>query len=65
MTLWLPTLLLLTSAALGSAEDAWHLHYHRLSNMLIHNSRASSLMPSLLGPQHVFSIPEVQLRRGV
>ena len=57
-------LLLLISITTISAEDAWHAHYHRLSNMLIHNSRASSLMPTLLGPHHVYTIPEVQLRRG-
>ena len=60
----LALLLFLIVAAIISAEDAWHAHYHRLGNMLIHNSPAPSLTQSLLGPHHNFSIPEVQLRRG-
>ena len=57
-------LLLLFTTVIISAEDAWLSYYHRLGNMLIHNSPAPSLAQSLLGQHHNFSIPEVQIRRG-
>ena len=61
----LPVLLLtfIAHSGLGASDEARRQeHNHRLSSILVHNNRASSLLSRFLG--HEFAIPEEALRRG-
>ena len=62
---FLPVLLLtfIAHSGLGASDEARRQeHNHRLSSILVHNNRASSLLSRFLG--HEFAIPEEALRRG-
>ena len=43
---------------------SWQTYYHRLNNVMVSNQRLSALLGSLLGHWE-FTVPEVQLRRGL